>query len=57
MFYCACLQEARSELMSPKTMTPWLEHYKEFRSVRVLPTEELTPEVMWRAFYAFVDFL
>lgn len=43
--------------MSPKTVTPWLEHYKDFQNVRVLPTKERTPDMVWRAFYASVYFL
>jgi hypothetical protein len=48
------LQEIRGDWMSPKTIAPWLEHYKEFQNVRVLPTKERTPDVLWRAFYASV---
>lgn len=43
--------------MSPKTTTPWLEHYKELQSVRVLPNKDRTRDVVERAFYASVYFL
>ncbi len=56
MSHYARLQEIRSDWMSPKTISPWLEHYKGFQNVRVLPTKERSPEVVWRAFYASVYF-
>lgn len=37
-------------------MSPWLEHYKGFQNVRVLPTKERTRDMVWRAFYASVYF-
>jgi len=51
------LKEIRADWMSPKTITPWLEHYKEFQNVRVLPTKERTPDTVWRAFYAYMGAL
>jgi len=56
MSHYARSQEIRSDWMSPKTISPWLEHYKEFQNVRVLPTKDRSPDVVWRAFYASVYF-
>lgn len=56
MPYYAHLQDMRADWMSPKTMAPWLEHYKAFQNVRVLPTKERTRDMVWRAFYASVYF-
>jgi hypothetical protein len=57
MFLYAYIQDARADFVSPKTVKPWLEYYKEFQNVRVHPNKDRAPEMLVRAFYASVDFL